>query len=509
VAERQPVSDAPSGPLAPDPAQREAPYFDALRAYAARGPARLHVPGHKGGPGADPEMVEAFGERAFSMDIPSLTYGIDMGVEPTPFQRAQTLAAEAWGARRTWFLINGASQGNLVVGLTLAHAGDRLVVQRNAHSSTIDALIVSGMRPTFVAPELDPELGIAHCLTPEALDEALEATPDAVGATVVSPTYFGAVADVRGLVEVAHAHGVPLIVDEAWGAHLAFHERLPEHAIAAGADLVVSSTHKIVGSLTQSAMLHLGPESAEWLDENVVDRGVTLVESTSPSSLLSGSLDAQRRYAAWHGHELLDETIAAMEATREAVRGIPGLDVLDERFVGRPGVFDYDPLRLAIDVRGTGATGYTLATRLRELADINLELAGENVVVGVFGMGERALEQGRRLVEALRLAVERLRQDDGALWSHGEFAPPPPWGELAMGPREAFFAPQEVVPVEAAAGRIASESLAAYPPGIPNVLPGERLTTETLDYIQQTLELGGSLRGASDRRLRTLRVVIE
>ena len=493
-----------------DPGQREAPYLEAVEDYARRTPARLHVPGHKGAAGADPELVEAIGERAFEMDVPSLTWGIDIGPEPTPFQRAQSLAAEAWGARRAWFLINGASQGNLVAGLTLAHYGDRILVQRNAHSSTIDALILSGMRPTFMAPELDPELQIAHCITPETLAAALDATPDAAGATVVSPTYFGAVADVRGLADVAHARGIPLVVDEAWGAHMAFHERLPAHALSRGADLVVSSTHKVVGSLTQSAMLHLGVESDGRLDENVVDRAVTLVESTSPSSLLTASLDAQRRYAACHGHELLGETMSAMEATRDAVRSIHGLDVLDERFVGRPGVFDYDPLRLAIDVRGLAVTGYDLATLLRERADVNLELAGENVIVAVFGMGERALEIGRRLVAALEDAVATLGVDDGAgPGSGGEFAPPPPWGELVMGPREAFFAPQEVVPVEAAVGRIATESLAAYPPGIPNVLPGEVLTAETLDYIHQTLELGGSLRGASDRRLRTLRVVCE
>jgi lysine decarboxylase len=511
MAQRQPVSEPGSGTGAVDPGQREAPYLDALRAYADRDPARLHVPGHKGGPGADPELAEAIGERAFAMDIPSLMQGIDVGVEPTPFQRAQALAADAWGARRAWFLINGASQGNLVAGLALAHLGDRIVVQRNAHSSTIDALILSGMRPTFVAPELDPELQIAHCLTPAALEEALEATPDAVGATVVSPTYFGAVADVRALADVAHAHGIPLVVDEAWGAHMAFHERLPAHALSCGADLVVSSTHKVVGSLTQSAMLHLGWEGR--LDENVVDRAVTLVESTSPSSLLTASLDAQRRYAAWHGHELLEETIDAMAVTRSEVRAIDGLDVLDERFVGRPGVFDYDPLRLAVDVRGIGVTGYELASLLVEIADVNLELAGENVVVAVFGMGERALETGQRLVQALRAAVERVAARDGgsagAAGPGSAFAPPPPWGDLVMGPRDAFFAPQEVVPVEQAVGRIASESLAAYPPGIPNVLPGERLTAETLDYIHQTLELGGSLRGASDRKVRTLRVVAE
>ena len=509
MAERQRVSEERAG-IAADPGQAEAPYLDALSDYARRGPARLHVPGHKGGPGADPDLVDAIGERAFAMDIPSLTYGIDIGTEPTPFQRAQTLAAEAWGARRAWFLINGASQGNLVAGLALAHAGDRIVVQRNAHSSTIDALILSGMRPTFVAPELDPELQIAHCITPETLEAALDTTPGAVGATVVSPTYFGAVADVRGLADVAHARGIPLVVDEAWGGHLAFHDSLPAHALSRGADLVVSSTHKVVGSLTQSAMLHLGFESEGRLDENVVDRAVTLVESTSPSALLTASLDAQRRYAAWHGHELLEETMHAMDATREAVRGIEGLDVLDERFVGRPGVFAYDPLRLAIDVRGIHVTGYELATMLREIADVNLELAGENVIVGVFGMGERALETGRRLVEALRIAVDQLDDRDGSTGaSGGAFAPPPPWGELVMGPRDAFFAPQEVVPVEEAVGRVATESLAAYPPGIPNVLPGECLTAETLEYIQKTLELGGSLRGASDRKLRTLRVVVE
>src|SRR3954452_16646056 len=259
MAERQRVSEERAVLTDVDRSQREAPYLDAVADYARRSPARLHVPGHKGAPGADPELVEAIGEKAFEMDVPSLTWGIDIGPEPTPFQRAQSLAAEAWGARRAWFLINGASQGNLVAGLALAHAGDRIVVQRNAHSSTIDALILSGLRPTFVAPELDPELQIAHCLTPAALESALDATPGAVGATVVSPTYFGAVAYVRGLADVAHARGIPLIVDEAWGAHLTFHPELTASALSLVADLFISSTHKIVGSLTQSAIVHLGP----------------------------------------------------------------------------------------------------------------------------------------------------------------------------------------------------------------------------------------------------------
>src|SRR5687768_662922 len=479
-------------------------------AYAARDPGRYHVPGHKGGPGADPELREAFGDAALALDIPALIEGIDAGPEPTPWQEAQRLAAEAWGARRTWFLFNGASQGNHVACLALVHLGDEIVVQRTAHSSTVDGLIMSGLRPHFVQPELDPELRIAHCVTPEALDQALTETPAAVGAHVTSPTYFGAVADVESLVQVAHSHGVPLIVDEAWGAHLAFHPDLPQHALAAGADLVVSSTHKIVGSLTQSAMVHV---SGDLIEEHLVDRAVTLTETTSPSSLLCGSLDAARRLAATRGRELLGETIDGLAAAREAIRRLPGLDVLDESIAGRPGVHAYDPLRLAIDVRGTGATGYELAAEVAE-DDIVFELYGENVVVAVFGMAEDVGPQAERLVAALAHAVERLdvSKEGQTLFrnrEHEPFAPPPPWDELAMSPREAFLGPQEAVPFAEAAGRIAAESLAAYPPGVPNVLPGERLTEPTIEYVQRTLEHGGMLRGAADRKLRTIRVVIE
>jgi lysine decarboxylase len=481
-----------------------APYLDALRAYAERRPGRFHVPGHKGGPGADPELREAYGDGALALDIPALIQGIDAGPEPTPWQQAQLLAAQAWGARRTWFLLNGASQGNHVACLALAHLGGEIVVQRNSHSSVVDGLIVSGLRPRFVQPELDPELRIAHCITPEALDQTLTATRGAVGALVTSPTYFGAVADVETLAEVAHSHGVPLVVDEAWGAHLAFHPDLPVHAIAAGADLVISSTHKIVGSLTQSAMVHLG---GELIEEHLVDRAVTLTESTSPNSLLCASLDAARRLAVTRGRELLGETIEALAAARTAIRELPGLDVLDESIAGRPGVHDYDPLRLAIDVRGTGATGYEVAALMLAQDDINVELFGENVVVAVFGMAEHVGPQVERLVRALEHAVGRLDAPGGR--EHEPFAPPPPWGELAMSPREAFLGAQEAVPFADAAGRIAAESLAAYPPGVPNVLPGERLTAPTIEYVQQTLEHGGMLRGATDRKLRTIRVVIE
>jgi lysine decarboxylase len=482
--------------------QDSTPYVDALLAYVELDPGRFQVPGHKGGAGADPSLRELVGEVGLRNDVPSVTEGVDIGPEPTPFQQAQLLAADAWGAARTWFLVNGASQGNHATCMALAHGGDRVVVQRNVHSSVIDGLVLSGMRPTFVAPELDPELGIAHGLTPESLAAALDQTPDAVAAMVVSPTYFGACADVAALAAVAHERGVPLVVDEAWGAHLHFHPDLPADALAGGADLVTSSTHKIVGSLTQAAMLHLGEGGR--IDAAVVDRCVSLVETTSPSGLLSGSLDAARRQAQVHGAELLGETLAAIAATRKEIEKIPGLAVLDESMVGRPGIAGWDPLRLAIDVRGTGSTGYRLAKTAFYASGLDLELYSENVVVAIFGLGEPAVPAGKRLVAGLRHAVGELEAEPGA--PDEKLAPPPPWGKLAMTPREAFLGPQEVIPFAAAAGRIAAEGLAAYPPGIPNVLPGERLTGETLDYIRESVAHGGYVRGGSDRELKTLRV---
>src|SRR3954467_13545522 len=237
--------------------QPNAPYLEAVVAYAFRAPARYHVPGHKGGPGADPGLRKAIGTDALAADVPQDIHGIDLGPSPTPYERAEGLAAEAYGADRSWFLTNGATQGNHVLCLARAPLGARVVAQRNSHTSIVDGLVLSGGIPSFVAPEYDPELGIPHAVTPDALRAALAEAPDARAAFVVSPTYYGMAADVAGLAEVAHAAGVPLVVDQSWGPHFGFHERLPASAIAQGADAMVTSTHKIAGSLTQSAMLHV------------------------------------------------------------------------------------------------------------------------------------------------------------------------------------------------------------------------------------------------------------
>lgn len=483
--------------------QDRTPYIEALLAFAQSDPGRFNVPGHQGGIGADDRLHLLVGQTGLTDDIPALIEGIDVG-DPNPFQEAQQLAAEAWGAKRTWFLINGASQGNQSMCLAVAHMGGELVVQRNVHSSVIDGMIMAGLKPTFAAPEVDPELGVAHCLTAGTLDEALSRSPGAAAAVAVSPTYFGACADIPALAEVAHSHGVPLVVDEAWGAHLKFHPDLPPSAIESGADLVISSTHKIVGSLTQSAMIHL---ATDRFDESIIDRCISMTESTSPNSLLCGSLDAARRQAAIDGERLLGETIAVLAETRKEIREIPGLDVLDERLLEAESVVGWDPLRLTIDVRGTGSTGYHIAELARDLAGVNLELASDTVAVAVFGMATGTPQRARRLVDGILTALEAIEAEP--FTEKPEFAPPPPWGEPAMTPRDAFLGNQEVVPFIEAEGRIAAEPLATYPPGIPNVLPGERLTRETLDYITDSVDHGGYVRGAADRELTTLRVIAE
>ena len=296
---------------------------------------------------------------------------------------------------------------------------------------------------------------------------------------------------------------MPLLVDEAWGSHLRFSPLLPASALECDADLVLSSVHKLLGSLTQSAILHLGGTGA--IDEDVVDRCVTLTESTSPSALLTASLDAARRYAAVRGEELLAETLAEIERIRAA-------DPADQwarcprRAAGRPAWGPRLGPTAALGRRPRhGHTGTRLAALMRERDDINVELASENVSWRRSAWESRPSRARQRFVDALRKAVEALGTDEHQ--PQRPFTPPPPWGSLELPPREAFLGPQEVVPFAEAVGRVAAESLAAYPPGIPNVLPGERLTRETVDYINEVVEHGGRVRGAVDRSLETIRVV--
>lgn len=499
IARRRP--HPPAGHPAP---HLEAPYLEALGEYANRDAGRFHVPGHKGGAGAPPRLAHFLGD-ALAMDIPLCIDGIDIGAQPSPLDRAEFLAARTWGARRTWFLVNGASEASHVACLALAAAGGPLVMQRNAHSSTIHGLVLSGVNPEFVAPEIDDALGVAHCLDPLRLAAALDATPDAAAAFIVSPTYFGACADVRALADVCHERDVPLIVDEAWGAHFHFHDRLPQDALGAGADLVISGTHKLIGSLTQSAMLHLGGREWPHLNEAALSRMLGLVRSTSPSSLLLGSLDAARAHVAAHGAELLEAALRDMDVLKEAIREIDGLDVLGEQLVGGHAIAAYDPLRLAIDVSDAPCDGQALAEALRNVADINLELITERILIAHVGIAEPVLQSGLRLVEALRRALPIAAAQWPGPRAHNPLSAS--YGVPAMAPRDAFFASHEHVSIADAAGRVSLDSIVVYPPGIANVLPGERFTPDLVAYLTETHAAGGCVKGTWDAAGGTVRVL--
>ena len=485
-------------PVASDP-QSATPYADAVRAYAGEAFVRLDVPGHGGDAVAQPELADVLGEGVLGLDVPPLVEGIDQGPRPTPLQRSARLAAEAWGADRTWLLTNGGSKGNLVVCLALRHLGEEVVAQRSMHSSVMDGMVLGGLRGHFVAPEVDADLGAAHGVRPQSLASALDDHAAAVAAYVVTPSYFGAVADVRGLAEVAHARGVPLVVDEAWGAHFGFHPALPANALAQGADLVVSSTHKLGGSLTQSALLHLGRGKFSERLEPLVNRAFRSLQSTSASSLLTLSLDIARSSLAVHGRQRIDRSLQAAATLREGVRAQGRFDELSDRFLSAPGVVAVDPLRVVVDTRRGGISGHEARRRLFQDHHVHTEMATDSAIVAVIGAGATP-------------DIERVLQAIHALPEHGATAGPtirlPEPGRTVMSLRDAYFAPAELVSSDRAVGRVSADSLAAYPPGIPNLLPGELITGETLDFLRRTANSPfGHVRGAVEPTLTRLRVL--
>ena len=480
-----------------------APYLDAVVAHGFRGSTRFHVPGHKGGAGADPGLRAAIGLNALQLDIPQDIEGIDLGPRPTPYERAEQLAAEAHGAAQTWFLTNGATQGNHALCLALAPLGTPVVVQRNSHASVVDGLVLSGGMPHYVAPAYDPELGMAHGVTPAELDRALEAAPEAGVVFLVSPTYYGLAADVAALAETCRRHERALVVDQSWGPHFGFHPDLPESALALGADAVLTSTHKIVGSLTQSALLHVARSGR--ISPGRIARTVRLTRSTSQSALLMASLDAARRQLAVHGEALLDETLAAAEQLRGRIDAILGCRVVGSELVGREGVAAWDPLRVVIDVRGTGCSGYAVAAALRSRYDVHLELATHATCVLVLGVGQPPGDL-ERFAHDLQQTVRHIERPGEA--PALTRSPRALRNEVVVPPREAFLGEAEGVPVEEAIGRVSAESIAGYPPGIPALLPGERITQEAVDYLRELTSAGARLHGASDPAFRTICVLV-
>jgi arginine decarboxylase len=493
----RPATDLPPG-ADRDPAQSRAPYLEAVAAYGQRSPERLHVPGHGGGGGADPALIAAIGRGALGIDVPKDLYGVDLA-PATTIQQAEELAAGAYGAARTWFLTNGATQGNHAVCLALGPER-RVLIQRNCHGSVIDGLVLSGGRPYYLSPGYDPDTAIATVVTPTMLSEALAAQPDIGAALLVSPTYFGMVADVRGCAEVARAAGVTLIVDCAWGPHFGFHPELPENGLAAGADVLLTSTHKHAGSLGQSAMLHV----AHGRDDlrGLLERTVGITRSTSPSSILMASLDGARRHLMLRGARALGDTIATAERLRDRLGAIDGCQVLDRSWTGAQ-PHAWDPLRVVVDLSESGVPATAVAARLRSINDVHPEFCTHTVLVLVIPLGMTAAtadDVADAFAQALRVVPP---------------APIPELPELTesalpkLSPREAFFGATVTVPSAEAVGRISAEAISAYPPGIPTLLPGEPIGGDALELLQSLHRAGVRMHGASDPELRTLVVTRE
>ena len=487
---------------APLDGQEATPYIDALREYAARSPLRLNVPGHQGPAGADPGLLSLLGPSVFELDLPPLMPGIEAGERPTPRERSERLAARAWGARRTWFLTNGSTQGNLIACIVASTLGPDVLVQRNMHSSVLAGVILANLRPAFVLPNIDEHLGVAHVVSAESVAALLDRSAGRPAmAFIVSPTYFGAGADVAAIAAVCHARDVPLVVDEAWAGHFGAHPSLPPSALQCGADLVVSSTHKLVGSLTQSAMLHLGDGPFAARLEPLVERAMTLVESTSASSILVASLDGARRWRAVDGPRELPASLAAAQDLRERIEALDAFSVADRRFTEHPDVAFHDPLRVVIDVSRTGQSGTALRSFLHDAQCIDFEVFTHAAIVAVVGPRRGVHPEVERLIEALRqipAAANRTMQPVATVFYAGE---------PRLTPREALSADSELVDVQRAAGRVSSDTLSAYPPGIPNVVGGEELTREVLEFLAAVEGQGGFVRGNSSPDRGKLRVV--
>lgn len=492
----------------------DTPFAAALNAFANRDTILFGVPGHGlTSEGSAKKLGTFLGDRALELDIPGLIDGIDIG-ENNPLDQAKVLAAEAWGARRTWFLTNGASQANRMAAYAIRSLGlgDTIVGQRSAHSSFTDGVILADLTPHFMFPSIDERNGINHGISPAVLEDTLREAVDAgkaVGAVyVISPSYFGAVADVAGLAEVAHSFNVPLVVDGAWGPHFGFHTDLPDSPARLGADLVVSSTHKMAGSLTQSAMLHLAEGPFADRLETLVDRAYTLTQTTSPSGLLLGSLDIARSEMAT-GFDLIGESIEWVDRARRILREDGRYTIISDGFTEFDDIVDHDPMRISIEVSCTGLTGHEVRHRLLHDFGMMTEISTVSAIVAFIGPGKRPdLDRFIRALFEIAESGSAAPADLSVLSQIPTLPPMPAPGPLAVRPRDAYFAGHETVSAAEAIGRVSSDALAAYPPGIPNVIPGEVITAETVNFLQAVAASpAGYVRGALNKEVSSFRVV--
>ncbi|GGZ00095.1 aminotransferase class I/II-fold pyridoxal phosphate-dependent enzyme [Streptomyces poonensis] len=478
------------------------PVLEALQEFRRRGDVAYGPPGHKQGRGADPRVVEILGEGVFRSDVLSLNGLDDRRQSQGIISQAQELMADAVGADQAFFSTCGSSLSVKTAMVSVAGPGEKLLVSRNAHKAVVSALVVNGVEPVWVHPEFDAERHLAHPPEPDDVRRALEANPDAKGMLLITPTDWGSCADIRGVAAVCHERDVPLIVDEAWGAHLPFHDGLPSWGMDADADLVVTSVHKMGGAIEQSSVFHL---KGDRVSPDVLKQREDLLGTTSASTLVYATLDGWRRQMVEQGHDLLEGALRRAERIRAAIGEMPGLRPMGDEIVREGLAAEFDPLKITVDVRELGISGMQATEWLR--AECHVDMGASDtcrISASITHADDDDTEE--RLCAALRSLTERA----GSIERQPRVRLPEPGAlelEQAVLPRDAFFAEAERVPADKAAGRVAAEMITPYPPGVPVIAPGEVITREIIDYLRSGLAAGMLIPDAADSSLDTFRVM--
>lgn len=478
--------------------QNDAPLLEAMEEHRSNRVVRFDVPGHKGGRG-NRELASFLGEACVKMDVNSMKNLDNLCHPVSVIKEAQELAAEAVGAKNAFFIVGGATSANQAMIMTACKAGEKLIMPRNVHRSAINALVLNGAIPVYVDPDENKELGIPLGMSYEAVEKAVLENPDAKAILVNNPTYYGVCADIKKLTELAHSHGMMLLADEAHGTHFYFGEDLPVSAMAAGADMASVSIHKTGGSLTQSALLLCG----ENVNSDRVRQIINLTQTTSASYLLMVSLDLARRNLALNGRDMFRKTVQFTEYAREEINCIGGYYAYGEECCNGSSFYAFDKTKLSIHTRNTGLAGIEVYDLLRDEYGIQIEFGDIGNILAIVTAGDRALEI-ERLISALS-EIKRIYGGDATGLLSSEYIAP----DVALPPQTAFYADQKVVPLRESVGAVCCEFVMCYPPGIPILAPGERITKDIIDYICYAKEKGCSLTGPQDMNIETLQVIKE
>lgn len=476
--------------------QAEAPIYEALQNFKNMRVVPFDVPGHKRGRG-NPELTAFLGEQCVSVDVNSMLPLDNLCHPVSVIKRAEELAAEAFGAAGAFLMTGGTTSAVQSMILTACKQGDKIIMPRNVHRSAINALVLCGAIPVYVNPDTNHQLGIPLGMSAAQVERAIKANPDAKAVLVNNPTYYGVCSDLAGIVKLAHEHNMLVLADEAHGTHFYFNDRMPLAAMHAGADMAAVSMHKSGGSLTQSSFLLLGPNVSHGYARQIIN----LTQTTSGSYLLLSSLDISRRRLALDGPRIFDGVLDLAEYARHEINEIGDYYAFGAELINGDSVFDFDRTKLSVNTLDIGLAGIEVYDLLRDEYDIQIEFGDLGNILAYISIGDR-LREVERLVSALAEVRRRFKRDKSNLLSQ-EYIDP----QVAVSPQEAFYAPKESLPIDESAGRICSEFVMCYPPGIPILAPGEKITPDILDYIRYAKLKGCQLTGPEDEAIERLNVL--